>query len=458
MKFYREKSSNFLFDDTKVSNIFIHDVLPLIPNSDYLKIYLYGLLHSTQTDIFITNEDIARDLNFKIEEVLAAWTFFEEMGVIEKKYVNENDTTNFDVYFLDLKKELFFSNEKTGELTNEKTKISENDSEDNANNINLSDKNSYASGGELSKGSSFVNTEENLKSGLRAKKSPKANVKKIVDEINKITGKTFSVTESKKLINYLDDFRDDPEILLEGYRYFKSKGRLPKIDLVIKEIYKWNNLGYISLDEIKEFIKNEAKENDEHKRIAYLLGMGGILTEPEINVFNVWLNEYKLSVDDIAFYAEKAAGISRKFNYVKKIIEADFTKSTDSKQKRKPKTKEEEKIFNREKELEKRRFNNQKLHDQRLDEIYEKSEEIKNVNSEIITLSINLGQMMVSKNGNKESEIEKLNKKINELEEKKGEILISLGYDKDYLDEIFTCKKCKDSGVLENGAACDCVI
>ena len=102
-------------------------------------------------------------------------------------------------------------------------------------------------------------------------------------------------------------------------------------------------------------------------------------------------------------------------------------------------------------ELSKIRSANERLHQDRLSEIYEKISEIKDLDNEITSLSIEEAKSRILK-GTASDDIAE---KISTLSGKKKELLRINGYDEDYLDPIYSCPLCKDEGYTD-GHVCSC--
>lgn len=99
-----------------------------------------------------------------------------------------------------------------------------------------------------------------------------------------------------------------------------------------------------------------------------------------------------------------------------------------------------------------RRFDNQIVMNERLDEVEETIPEIAEINSSIATLASDAMRSSLSGNS---VDIDSIKKEISSLSEKKRALLLSAGFEADYLDEIYTCEKCKDTGFVD-GKSCEC--
>lgn len=101
-----------------------------------------------------------------------------------------------------------------------------------------------------------------------------------------------------------------------------------------------------------------------------------------------------------------------------------------------------------------RRLNKRKL-DDRTKKVYLDIPEIEEIDS----LIKNIGFMAAKEqilNPSEENQL-RANEDIVKLRTKKELLLKNAGYERNYLDEIYTCNICKDRGTLENGKRCSCM-
>lgn len=94
-----------------------------------------------------------------------------------------------------------------------------------------------------------------------------------------------------------------------------------------------------------------------------------------------------------------------------------------------------------------RRLNNRIEHENRMAEVYEKSSDIEDIDSQISTLAG--AAMRKALNGDTLAK-DKLKDDLDKLNEKKKSLLLANGFDADYLDDIFTCEECLDTGFVDN--------
>ena len=99
-----------------------------------------------------------------------------------------------------------------------------------------------------------------------------------------------------------------------------------------------------------------------------------------------------------------------------------------------------------------RRLDNQIVMNERLAEVEEAIPEIAKINSDIATLASNAMRSSLSGSS---VDVDSIKKEIQALGEKRKALLLSGGFAADYLDEIYTCEKCQDTGFVD-GKSCEC--
>lgn len=91
----------------------------------------------------------------------------------------------------------------------------------------------------------------------------------------------------------------------------------------------------------------------------------------------------------------------------------------------------------------------------RKEEIYSKFPEIKDIENLTNKLCIQLSISAFKPIPNRDEYLEELKEKITDLRIKKSELLVSRGYDMDYLKTKYQCAKCKDTGFI-GPTRCEC--
>ena len=100
------------------------------------------------------------------------------------------------------------------------------------------------------------------------------------------------------------------------------------------------------------------------------------------------------------------------------------------------------------KEYEEAREKNKRELENRKEELYAKLPRLKEIDDDMISLSISITKAVLSNTVNHEKLVEELHKKQTDLKVEKAEILTANEYPKDYLQIKYNCKKCKDTGYI----------
>ena len=95
---------------------------------------------------------------------------------------------------------------------------------------------------------------------------------------------------------------------------------------------------------------------------------------------------------------------------------------------------------------EERRLANYHLHEERKKEIYQKIPEIREIDHRIASNSISLGKKLIMRDD--ASAAAEYRRENHSLAEQKRALLTESGYSRDYLDPIYHCSLCKDTGYI----------
>lgn len=103
-------------------------------------------------------------------------------------------------------------------------------------------------------------------------------------------------------------------------------------------------------------------------------------------------------------------------------------------------------------EYNQRQLNNRHEHEGRIKEIYEKIPDFKQIDEDISSLSVAHAKRFI--NGDDEA-LNQLKIIIGQLSQKRRLLLTANGYPENYLEPIYTCSLCKDTGYVDN-QKCQC--
>lgn len=106
--------------------------------------------------------------------------------------------------------------------------------------------------------------------------------------------------------------------------------------------------------------------------------------------------------------------------------------------------------------LERQREDNRAEQRRRMDSVYARVPEIREYDLRLRRQMAELVRLTVSRPAGLEEKLAALRERNLELQRRRGEALAERGYPLDYLDDIYSCPKCRDSGTYQGGV-CSCL-
>lgn len=101
---------------------------------------------------------------------------------------------------------------------------------------------------------------------------------------------------------------------------------------------------------------------------------------------------------------------------------------------------------------EQKQLHNRNILDNRFKTVYQQIPELKEIHDTISLLSVNQAKRLLD--GDQNALVE-LKEQIQKLTKRKAELLLSFGYPSDYLEPVYECPDCKDTGYIGN-KKCHC--
>lgn len=107
--------------------------------------------------------------------------------------------------------------------------------------------------------------------------------------------------------------------------------------------------------------------------------------------------------------------------------------------------------------LEERRLANSRLHDERKKELFDKLPMLRELENETASLSVKTAEKLISETDTavRDRELKALRERISEINVSKKEIIKEAGFPADYLEPVYSCDKCQDTGFVD-GKKCSC--
>ena len=274
--FFQEKIESFK-KDTIIPNIFFEQILPIV-NPIMLKIYLYAYYLSQNEDAsenfkINSNEALAEKLEVSLDDILACWDFFESCGLITKHRINEEQAHLFSVEFKNLK--------DIG----------------------------------LKKSPKSISSEELLVAYQNE------DYRKMYDQIEQITQLPLMHHDMKKINEFIQQYNLPKELIVEAVKFNLYRKKSKSMDSALGVLRNWYLDGVRSSEDLDTMLKQKEKRYVEYKRILSNFGEYRLPTKPEEEMMDMWLDEYKFSIEVIENALKKTTSIkSPNMNYLNGIL------------------------------------------------------------------------------------------------------------------------------------------
>ena len=406
-KFRKSEENELFLFDTAVENIFLSEYMPQAP-SEYVKIYLFALMY-THNGYYMDNELIARHLGIEVEDVLKAWTYWENMGAIKKNYYDKTNRYEYDVEFLSLREQLYGNKTKD-------------------------------------------NDAKSIASAFEDK-----SVKDLLKSIEKKINRPLGGNEPASIISLIDECGVSVELIEYCYNYCTKKGRTD-VKYVEATIRNWSASNIKTVEDAENYLMQQDQRYSAYRRVMKALGFARNATEAEQEKIDYWMDVLDFGLDRIVEACKKTSGISNpNINYVSSIIEnwakADgktIAEPNEPKAKKPISAKDVQRYYDYLKKLAEDEAKAKE------EEIYRRIPAIKKIDEQIRESGVKLSQMMVMRAADSKKQAQDINERMNELMMERAFLLTENDYPIEYMQIDYKCKKCKDSGIDDSGNRCSC--
>ena len=281
--------------DTPIENIFINDYMPMA-NGTYVKVYLLGFKYAHDRDekIDVTNKTISKHLDIPLEDVLRAWDFWEEKGIIIKE---NSDKVNYKVKFLNLK-QLYIKN-----------------------NFNM-----FNQKEEPKKELKY--TTQDL---IEANQMPIINT--MFNSIDYIMRRQTTPSEKKQILEWIHDYNMNPDVIEKAFFFAVEQKGIRKINYVEGIIRNWYDEGLTSLEVIMEHFKTVDEKFYRYQKVMKSLGLHNRpVKKDEKQLIDKWFEEYKFSMEIVLMGCDTDKNVKPSISYVNGTLSSWFEKGVKTKQ------------------------------------------------------------------------------------------------------------------------------
>lgn len=409
MNFKREKIQNYYLHDTLVENVFINEFM-IDANGDYVKVYLLALMHA-EINMPITNEAIAKQLSLAEEDVLKAWTYWEDKCVISRHYSDPDDRYHYKVELRNLKEQVF------------------------------------------GKAGKSKRDEEGLPDSLLSLMSDQ-DLKKMYSQIEQITGRLFEGKEPGVILNWIKDLGVSPDLVVFAYDHCTQKRKNNKHNYVATVIKEWAGKGLKTVPEVEQHLSETDSRHYTYKRILKALGFLRNPTEEEKRIMDTWFDTLGFDLPRVLTACGKTSGISNpNINYVNTILKAWSNETKPGGDQPNP---SQNPIAITMKSYDEERGENEAAAEARRKEVYGVVPRIKEIEVEIRTIGMEISKQMLSSGFGSKTKISDLKSRLDSLNTERSYLLTDNNFKINYMDTWYTCPLCKDTGLLDSGDRCSC--
>lgn len=455
ISFRKEETRNPLLFSTSVENMFISEYLPMAPGN-YVKVYLFGLMNA-ELGASVDMNVSSNVLNLPLEEIEKAWAYWEDKGAIRQVY--DVESHSYRIEFLSLLEELYGGARRDTKRVESKPREKAVPTQETS-----SDSRRMSGTSEAPK---RAKTKEEIEEEELARLE-EMEIRALFTSLEEARGSSLSSTEMDKIRDTIRIYEVTPDV----YAYaIKHCTEMEKFDVkyINKVALRWKEAGCEDIMQVKELLDKESKRYSQYQRIFKEMRYTRPITDADKEMMDTWFDTWEFKLKDVLEACNETAGLrSADLRYVNKVLENKMKEaggikvktgyrgnSGDSYQR----TSNSEAKHNVSKKVLGAYYEFIRSESElEYEECVEKAKKSIPEMGDILAQEKQLDQAIVtfdfSSEGKKRRERQKEQKK--ELQERKRQLLLQNGYPEDYLERKYRCKRCKDTGITDDGQYCTC--
>ncbi|MGL5695263.1 MAG: DnaD domain protein [Peptostreptococcaceae bacterium] len=278
--FYKEVNEIDL-GETTIANIFIDIFMPMA-NGLYVKVYLLGYRQAcdSNSNPKFDNNSMAKNLNVPLSDIIDAWKFWEKKSIIR---MHKNDGMNdydYSIEFLDLKR-FYMENMH----------------------INTASIKSNSD--------SIVSVAEN------------PSIRNMFNSINQIIGRYLDPSEKINILDIINKYNLDPDMVIFAYQYVKDKhGSARPVRYVETILRSWYDSNLYTPQDVENSFAVRKERYALYKTIFNELGFYRQPSKEEERIMDVWIDKYNMDIEVILEACSKSKNVSKpSVSYINGIIE-----------------------------------------------------------------------------------------------------------------------------------------
>ena len=409
MAFKRKRTKELYLSNTSVENIFIHEYMVAAPQ-EHVKVYLLSLMYADLGER-LENADIAKQLSMAEEDVLKAWTYWERLGAVVKKYPDSKDRLRYDIEFVRLKEQLY------------------------------GNKNKRSKGPE----------------GDEAHPLGDPALKALYRSVEQTVGRPLGSKDFTEIASWVADYKAAPEVIAYAYSYCVKNRKKDSPSYVGAVVKEWMEKELRDVSLIDDHLREVDQRRFQYKRILQSLGFTRNATEREQKLMDEWFDEMGFTIEKVLEACDKTSGISNpNINYVNKILRnwregKDTAAANAGGAAKKPASAAAVQRY-----YELIRKQAESAANERKEKVYGQIPAIKEIDDALRTLGMEISRSMISTSADKKKRVERQKGQAGQLSARKERLLIENGFEADFMETKYRCAVCGDSGTRDTGERCSC--
>lgn len=256
--FYKEKS-DISFGQTPIDNIFIDIFMPM-SNGTFVMVYILGYRYACQLGELENppgNIMIARNLGIPLSDVLGAWNFWEERGLIKKHPNSSSDESDYSVEFMDLKK-LYLE------------KIMPSSQKPKSERIGVDDL-------------ILLNENESIQS--------------MFNFINETISRELVPNEKRKILEVMEKYNMTCDVVKMAYTQAVSKKGIKNISYVESILRNWYDLKITNIQQLEEHLGRQSDKLSLYREVFKALGFARTPSAEEKKVMDFWADNMQFDIE-----------------------------------------------------------------------------------------------------------------------------------------------------------------
>ncbi len=258
---------------TQIENIFINDYMPMATGT-HVKVYLMAYYLAASSSADISNATLAKKLDLPLEDVLAAWKFWQEQGIVQLENV---DGEEFDTVFLSIRELYLENNYVRKTLATAEVKTS-------------------------------VLIEQSL-----ADKEMKALVKDIEETCIK---RPLTSDEVKQISRYFSEYTMSADLIYRAFyiTYISKEIKGNPLNYVNTIVNNWRDNNIYTIADLGEASDSYSGTNKSIKRLVKAIGLSGNIPEQVRQTIKKWLEQDEYSEEFLLYVINQTAKRTNNLN------------------------------------------------------------------------------------------------------------------------------------------------